>query len=88
MNEKAENKKRTRCQLMVSPEALAYLDEKGKIVGRGNRGGRSEALNRVVKFVSDFETCSAESLVKMALGRADGELKDRLRAFCDAEGIG
>lgn len=34
---------------------MEYLEEKGKLFERGKRGGKSEALNRMIAFVREYE---------------------------------
>ena len=50
-----ESTDRKRVLFTVDPENLAYIKEKGKRFARGSRGGNSEALNRMVKLVRDWE---------------------------------
>jgi hypothetical protein len=54
-NKKQEGTQRKAVPVMWDPENLAYLDEKGKLFERGGRSGRSEAANRIVKLVRDWE---------------------------------
>ena len=54
-NVKAEGTQRKQKLVMLDPENLAYLKEKGNLFKRGNRGGESEALNRMIKFSRDYE---------------------------------
>jgi hypothetical protein len=54
-NVKAEGTTRKQKLVMLSPDNLDYLREKGKLFERGGRGGESEALNRMIEFVRGYE---------------------------------
>lgn len=54
-NNKPEETRRKPIPVMLTPENIAYLDEKGKLFARGKRGGRSEALNRIIEFTRKYE---------------------------------
>lgn len=47
---------RKKVLFMVDPEVLDYLDVKAaNFATRGGRGGRSEALNRIILLMRDLE---------------------------------
>ena len=46
---------RVRRLFTLTPENSDYVDEKGMRFQRGGRGGNSEALNRMIKFVREYE---------------------------------
>ena len=50
-----KNRNRKRVLFTLDEENHAYVQEKGKRFRRGKRGGDSEALNRMIKFVRDYE---------------------------------
>ena len=50
--------------IMLDPENLAYLDEKGELFRRGGRPGRSEAANRIIKLVMEWEAEKQGALKK------------------------
>jgi len=54
-NVKAEGTTRKQKLFMIDPVNMEYLREKGKLFERGGRGGESEALNRMIEFVRDYE---------------------------------
>jgi hypothetical protein len=41
--------------MRIEPEALEYIDLKAKRFTRGKKGGRSEAINRMVMFCKRYE---------------------------------
>jgi len=56
---KEKRKKESECRVesifMCDVEVLEWLEEKGGVFKRGKRGGRSEALNRAVRFCIEYE---------------------------------
>lgn len=55
MNEKREEDRRVEKPFMVDRDVMEYLELKGGLFERGKRSGRSEALNRCVRFCMDYE---------------------------------
>jgi hypothetical protein len=56
MNVKPDGQKRKQCLYMMEPEAMSYIDEKGKLFEtKGGRGGKSEALNQIVLMMKKLE---------------------------------
>ena len=53
-NSKSEGTQRVKKLIMIDPKNLAYVQEMGKKYARGGRGGESEAINRMIKFVREF----------------------------------
>jgi len=49
------DRRRVKKLVLLDPENLAYLQEKGLLFRRGGRGGECEALNRMIGFVRDYE---------------------------------
>ena len=54
-NVKPEGTQRVYKKYMLDPENIAYIEDKGLRFQRGKRSGASEALNRMVKLVRDWE---------------------------------
>ena len=86
---KSDSVRRKQMQVMLLPEVIEYLDAKAEILQKGKRGARSEALNRCILFVKDFETQSAESIALVALGRSkEGTpFRAKLKEFCKENGL-
>ena len=55
MNIKPVEKKRIKKLVMITPDADEYLKLKSELFRRGKLGGYSEALNRMVVLVRDWE---------------------------------
>ena len=53
-NSKIKGTQRVKKLIMIDPENLEYVQEKGKEFARGKRGGESEAINRKIKFVREY----------------------------------
>ena len=54
-----ESRLRKKILVMLSPEAIEYLDEKAPLFARGARGGRSAALESMINFVAGYEAIEA-----------------------------
>jgi len=52
---KPEGERRQQVLYLLDPENRRYVEEKGRLFGKGRRGGNSEALNRMIEFVRGYE---------------------------------